>query len=60
MMHNDIVERIKIMLQAEGDTPERDSAKIVDYRAARTTIRKEVLVEVLDRCEQVIKRKAAK
>lgn len=57
---SDISDRIKTMLQAEGDTPERDAAGIIDPRAVRTTIRKEVFVEVLDRCEQVIERKAAK
>ena len=46
-----LTERIKIMLQAEGDTPEYDEAGIVDPRAVEANIRKKVLQDILKKDE---------
>jgi hypothetical protein len=53
-MHKRIIEEITVMYQAEGDIPERDPAKIVDYNATQSNFRKKVLGEVLERCEKIL------
>ena len=53
-MNNDIVRRIEQMLQAEGDSPERDAAGIIDPRAVDCNIKKKALEDVLNNCRQVI------
>lgn len=50
---SDIEERIRTMLQAEGDTPERDGAGIIDPRAVEANIRKRTLGEVLERISEI-------
>lgn len=53
-MHNRIIEEIKVMYRSEGDIPELDPAKIVDYNAVQSNARKKVLDEVLKRCERIM------
>lgn len=48
---NDIEERIRTMLQAEGDTPERDGAGIIDPRAVDCNIRRKAITDCLKVCD---------
>ena len=47
-----IEERVRTMLKAEGDIPERDDAGIVIPWGDESNIRKKVLKDVLKICEE--------
>ena len=48
-----IEERVRTMLKAEGDIPERDDANIVNPWGVESNIRKQVLKDVLQICEEL-------